>query len=292
MSALLYLERLGDQDLALLARWAGGRGALTERVAELRAEPGRIEELLARPETFAALFERGREEPFVAASPFLVFSVLLARVSAELQRATHVPEWVGPGRRIPLLDVAALGDFVADTRRRVFLADLLASYTHVVSGAVWVRSGRRWRRRRWSELDPVRLAELAEVVPEPERPAVYRRLGDLALFLTGVFPDHTGGRLFRPVQLERVVRALRAARGEVDGAAEPDELGGAIAAVERVGRASYLITWRAIGRPESGPARVLVEVAERFGDARRVLNFLTDRYLFPIREHWFGGPAA
>lgn len=292
MSGLLYLERLADRDLALLARWAGEPGPLEDRVAQLRAQPDRIEELLARPETFHVLFERGREEPFVAGSPFLVFSVLLARVSTDLERATVVPEWVAPRRRVPLLDGRALGEFVADARRRVFLADLLASYTHVVSGAVWVRSGRRWRRRRWSELDPVRLAELAEVVPEPERPAVYRRLGDLALFLTGVFPDHTGERLFRPVQLERVARALRRAREEVDSSGGLEGLDSPIALVERVGRASYLLTWRAIGRPETGPARVLVEVAERFGDARRVLNFLTDRYLFPLREHWFGGPGT
>ncbi len=72
--------------------------------------------------------------------------------------------------------------------RRLFLAELLSSYTHVASGTVWAKSGGRWRRRRFSELDPVQLARLAEVVPDWERLAVYRRLGDLALFLTGVFP--------------------------------------------------------------------------------------------------------
>jgi len=32
---------------------------------------------------------------------------------------------------------------------------------------------------------------------------------------------------------------------------------------------------------------VLADVAQRFGQARRILNYLTDRYLFPYRGRWF-----
>jgi len=33
---------------------------------------------------------------------------------------------------------------------------------------------------------------------------------------------------------------------------------------------------------------VLEDLAsDGFGRARRILNFLTDRYLFPLRDHWF-----
>jgi hypothetical protein len=33
---------------------------------------------------------------------------------------------------------------------------------------------------------------------------------------------------------------------------------------------------------------VAAEMGERFGEARRVLNVVSDRYLFPLRERWFG----
>ena len=33
-------------------------------------------------------------------------------------------------------------------------------------------------------------------------------------------------------------------------------------------------------------------IAEQFTDARRILNAVTDAYLFPLRERWFGRPAA
>jgi hypothetical protein len=35
-------------------------------------------------------------------------------------------------------------------------------------------------------------------------------------------------------------------------------------------------------------AGVLSEVSENFASARRLLNFLTDRYLYPMRRQWFG----
>ncbi len=274
MTATLYLERLTDRDLDLLARAAGERG---ER---LRRDPGRIDGLLGRPEVFRALFGPGTAEPFLVGSPFLVFSVLLARTAGELAAAGFVREWIAPGRQVAVFDAERLREFAAEPSRRMFLAELLASYTHVTSGSVWVRTRRGWARRRFSELDPVRLAELAEVVPEDERLAVYRRLGDLALFLSGVFPDYVGDRLFRPVQVERLQRLV------VEGGEEP-LAGGALGLLERLGRQSYRRVVRAVREPGAALARTLAEVAEGFALARRVLNFLTERFLFARREDWF-----
>src|SRR5262249_10913255 len=91
--------------------------------------------------------------------------------------------------------------------RRFFLTELLASYTRVASGSVLVATRRGFRRQRFSELDPVRLAGLLDVVPDAERPGVFRRLGDLALFLTGVFPDYVARRGFGPVDRVRLARS-------------------------------------------------------------------------------------
>ena len=52
----------------------------------------------------------------------------------------------------------------------------------------------------------MRLASLLHIVPEDERPGVYRRLSDLALFLTGVFPDHTEMRGLGPHDEGRLLR--------------------------------------------------------------------------------------
>ena len=120
------------------------------------------------------------------------------RAAHELRDSVVVDEWIGPLRRLPVLGAGQLAEFLDDAWRRLFLAELLASYTHTSGGTIWVPTRRGLRRRRVSELDPVQLAGLIDVVPEEERSGVYRRLGDLALFLTGVFPDSSTTRQFAP----------------------------------------------------------------------------------------------
>lgn len=277
MSGLLLLERLSDDDLRILAGAAGRHGEQGERVARVRADPALIRELVEHPEVFRALFRAPDPDAFVFASPFLVFYVLLAQTARELSAASFVEEWVGSRRRLPVFDVASLRTFVDDPMRRLFLADLLDSYTHVTSGSVWMRSGRRWRRRRFSELDPGQLAQLAQVVPERERLAVYRRLGDLALFLTGVFPDQPPGRLLSGQGLERVERVL----------GDAPESGDTVGLLEWMGRRAYQMVLRAAGSSRTGMLGVLQDVADGFRQARRTLNVVTDRHLFPLRDRWF-----
>ena len=263
-----WLEHLRDDDLALLGRATGRRPG-----------PGQVEALLADPAAYEAVFDP-RFDPLLRASPFLVFALAVHRTAADLETAAFVPEWSGRRRRVAVFDAATLRDFLATPARRLFLAELLASYVHVASGSVWVRTSRGWRRRRYSELDPVRLATLLEVVAEAERPGIWRRLGDLALFLTGVFPDHTDLRGFGPVQAARLLRAAGLGPGE----AEP---GGGVALLELLGR-----RWYRLATAGSPTLQVVGEVADRFDQARRVLNLLTDRHLSAHRSRWFPGPAA
>jgi hypothetical protein len=269
----LYLEHLTDTDLALMAS-AGD-------TPDLRTDPERIEAVLNSPTLFRSLFHAPGRDPLLRASPFLLFAVLVHRAARDLGQASFVEEWVGPRQRVPVFDVAGLRDFGADPMRRFFLAELLASYTHVASGSVMVQTTRGWRRRRFSELDPLRLIELAELLPEAERPSVYRRLGDLSLFLTGVFPDYAAERLVIERERRQLERALE--RADRDQSERRD----GVWLLERLGRRSYRIAQRAADR-RTAMADVLGEVSENFAAARRMLNFLTDRYLFPLRQRWFG----
>lgn len=219
------------------------------------------------------------------ASPLQTFGTLVARTADDLDSLRFVAEWVGPGERVPVFDTASLRDFAGDPDRRLFLAELLASYTRVASGQVWSRTARGWRKRRYSELDPLWLGELISTVPDAQRSAVYRRLGDLALFLSGVFPDHAGRHPIEMRHLARITHAIEAREGPIG---VPPVAGGAfteggVTVLEWLGRISY----RFAERRSLGDRDVLAEVAGRFVDARRFLNVLTDRYLFPLRERWF-----
>src|ERR1700731_3061439 len=272
MLGSLYLEHLSDTDLALLDAAGDSR-------RDVRRDPERLAALIDNPATYRMLFAVPGRDPLLRGSPFLIFAVLIHRVVRDLGQASFVEEWVGPRQRVPVFDTGSLRDFGADPLRRLFLAELLASYTNVASGSTLVKTRRGWRRRRFSELDPMRLIELAELVPEPERPSVYRRLGDLSLFLTGVFPDYAAERLIAERERRGLERALRPADREQSEGRD------GIWLLEQLGRRAYRIAQQSAdrGAPMAG---VLGDVSEHFAVARRVLNFLTDRYLYPMRRQW------
>ena len=161
-----WLEHLTPEDRTLLARAAQESGVDAER---LRHDEAALAAVLSHPATFAVVWGDG-DEALLGASPFLVFATAVHRGWADLQGVHHVDEWVGARQRLPVLGGDDLRTFLSSGARRLFLTSLLASYTHVASGSTWVHTGRGWRRRRFSELDPVRLASLLEVVPAEERP--------------------------------------------------------------------------------------------------------------------------
>ncbi len=272
MLGALYLEHLSDADLAFLA---------AARDSHDDVRPEQLEALIDSPAIFRTLFTVPGRDPLLRGSPFLIFAVLIHRVVRDLGQASFVEEWVGPRQRVPVFDTGSLRDFGADPLRRLFLAELLASYTSVTSGSTLVKTTRGWRRRRFSELDPVRLIELAELVPQADRPSVYRRLGDLSLFLTGIFPDYAGERLVAERDRRQLERALATSDRE-----RSDQRDG-VWLLEQLGRRAYRIAQQGADR-RAAMAGVLADVSENFAAARRVLNFLTDRYLFPMRRQWFG----
>lgn len=266
---LLYRQQLTESDLGLLRHAVGADVPVTAALGSPAAEEA-VFGLGARADTVA-----------VGVSPFLAFATAVHRTADRLETASFVEERWGPRTRIPLFDVAGLRTLLSDQLRRWFLVDLLASYTRVSSGVIWTRTPRGWRRRRFSELDPASLAEQLQAVSRAEQAGVYRRLGDLALFLLGVFPDHlpsfTGAAGDRLLRLSGISSTVARDDGPV--------------LLELLGSRWYaasLAAARAAGHPLTDPLVVAGHIGEHFADARRVLNAVTDRYLFPIREQWFG----
>lgn len=272
--ALLYLEHLSEQDLELIARQAGRRDEPKALRAVLRDHPAIIEDALASPELFSAIFNENSEEISPGVTPFLVFGALVHQTARDLDTASYVPEWTGPGRRLPVFDVNPLRDFLSSGANRFFLIELLASFVKVASGSFWVRTRKGYRRRRYSELDPVQLAEMVDLLPPRERPGGYRRLGDVVLFLSGVFPDHTATHPPAFPERERLVAS--AGVPAVTALADGSDL----RFHEIVGASWYR---RAVESAEltmgRGPG-VLLEVADHFSQARRFLNLLADRHLY------------
>jgi hypothetical protein len=293
-----YLARLSDADVrALVHADAVTADRAMARMEALHRQPALLLDALDRPATSAAVLNlvsaigpgdapaSGRmAERFALISPFLLFAAAIHRTAADLAGASYAPERTTPRRRIPLFDGGRLTAYLATPRHRLFLADLLASFARISGGVVLAPDGRH--RRRWNDADPHRLAVLLEAVPPAERPPIWRRLGDLALFLAGVFPDAAerlvrdeaaASRLARRTLLEA---APGAGREGLPGGGAPD-------LIEWLG-----VRWygQAARHMAGDAARDLREQAEQFWPARRVLNTATDRYLLPYSADWLTAP--
>jgi hypothetical protein len=264
-----YAEHLTDHDLLALT---GGRA---DQVAALRREPTLVLDLLDRPGVADALVAARPDEAarFRYLSPFLVFAAAVHRVGATLVGRSYVADRAGPRSRVPVFDAPVLAAFATDPVHRLFLAELLASYSRVVSGTVWRRGARGWRRQRWNELDLPRLAGLLEIVQPVEQPGVWRRIGDGALFLAGVFPEYAE-RGLGLVEVARLQRATGLRLESADGA---------------VGDLLEELAGRAYEKAGPGVPRAVVESPRT---ARRVLTLVADRYLFPVTIDWMPAPGA
>jgi hypothetical protein len=290
-----YLARLSDADLrALVHADAIATHRAAARIEALRRQPALLLDALDRPATSAAVLNLARAagsppgratDRFALISPFLLFAAALHRTAFDLSGASYAPERTAPRRRIPLFDGGRLTAYLAAPRHRLFLADLLASFARISGGVVLARDGQH--RRRWNDADPQRLAVLLDAVPPGQRPPVWRRLGDLALFLAGVFPDAAERLVPDQAAASRLARRtlFEAAPGTHQ---DPIPEGGAPDLIEWLGARWY----EQAARHLSGDvARELRERAEQFHPARRVLNTATDRYLLPYSADWLSAPG-
>jgi hypothetical protein len=285
-----YADHLTDADLGLLASATQGlrEPDWAAAAAWLRGHPEHLPPLIADPSVFRAVFGPGEPTPQATlASPFLIFAVAVHQAAAELESLDHVPERSGPRQRVPLFDAPDLRDFLGSSARRLFLAELLASFTRAAGGQYRAVVRGRPRARRFSELDLARLAATLDTVPEADRPGVYRRLGDVALFLTGVFPDYAVSHALGPVSAARLLRAAQVPPRQHEQLTTAP----AIDLFEYLGARWYRAAL-SLAPARTARLAVVAEVADRFRQARRVLNHIADRCLFAQGSPWFAPPAS
>ncbi len=84
---------------------------------------------------------------------------------------------------------------------------------------------------------------LLDALPEPDRPPVWRRLGDLALFLSGVFPAAIERALAGRLEPARLARTT--------GLAAPPAAGGPAELFEWFGAGWYRLRPVTLARPQS-----------------------------------------
>jgi hypothetical protein len=114
-----------------------------------------------------------------------------------------------------------------------------------------------------------------------QRASLLVRLGDLSLFESGLFPDHSGTRPMEPAVAERLGKTVDMTAEEVLGLCDRGSLSPGLDALESLGS-----RWYATAVDEGSAPQLLGDVAARFRAARRVLNHVADTYLYPHDYNW------
>ncbi len=213
------------------------------------------------------------EEIFLHISPALYFEVLLRRSYSELEVATYTEEREGRAS-IPVFDTPDVLKLMERPGVVEYLASMMASFTRIQSYTVPVRVRRGIRRRvRYSDMDVDSLMKFAADAEHEQRFGYYKRIADVCLFLSGVFPDSTarrlaggGGKLPSPSwRLRRTIEDY-----------------------ERDGRRFYGL---AHGHPAAHALEltsVFETLKENFTAARKPLAFVATRFLHARRRELFG----
>jgi hypothetical protein len=258
---------LSDHDLRFIAEtiW-GEQGGTVAALDRLRARDDLLEVTLEDDRLVHRLL--GDEHALVRVSPRLVFSVLLRRVSRDLNERPYTLERT-PQETVAVFDAPRVRRFIAEPAIGSYLVEMLTAFVRTETVTLWVRRGERYRRRRFSTLALEDMIELAGLVGDEEAPPIYRRIADIALFTSGIFSDFLRDR----------------------GGGTPPRRSRAIPhtleTYEEHGRRFY----RLASRQQSGAdARVLTLLAEEFPTARKLLLMLSDRYLRWTRLSWFHTP--
>ena len=261
--------RLTESDLKFVVETVATRRRDHEHIIGLlRDKQDLLEPMLDDPKLAERLVNE--REVFVHVSPYLMFAVLLRRVRRDLIGKPFVFERDARGRRIPVFEGPQAVELLGDPALREYLAEMLCSFVRTNTGLLYWKERGTWRKRKFSDLDMDDMMALCHIVDAQFKPRLYKRIADIALFLTGIYPDHASSSMRRYRFHDSGRRGL------------PD--------YEREGRRFYELAAREAEPPWS--TSVFQGLAEKFTLAREALNMLNDCYLKPLRAQYFEQPAG
>ncbi len=203
---------------------------------------------------------------FLKISPRLYFEILLRRTRRELEGTSHTIEKSGV-KKIAVFDTKEVVDLLYRKDILVYLADMLASFIKVEDYTIFYSTEREiWREIRFSDLDIDSLIVFSESVDEESRLGFFKRIGDICLFILGLFPEY--------------VRAT--CRYPFSGELRPQPAGRVLRSVEdyeEEGRRFYQLAAEHPAVRSMELSEVFNLLHENFNTAKKPLNFIADHYL-------------
>ena len=262
------MHHFSESDLRFLVETiATNRRDYDHIVSLLRGKEDLIEPMLDDPKLTERLFRD--EEALVRVTPFMLFSVLLRRLRSELKNEAYVLDLDKDGKRLPVFEGPAVAETLSDQQTLDYLAAMLSSFTRTNSGIIYWKERSAWHKRRFSDIDLDDMVELTRIIDPEMRPALFQRIADLALFLSGIFPEHSA-------HFSGPRKTMFSAKHTLKD-------------YEQAGKRFYTLASRETDQTHWKP--VLGTLAEKFSLARLALNSLSDRYVKTLRMQYFPSPA-
>jgi hypothetical protein len=259
---------LTESDLRFLVETVATSRRDYDHIVDLvRDKEDLLEVMLEDPKLTERLLRE--EEALVRISPHLLFSLLLRRLRKELDKEAYILDVDTKGKRIPIFEGPAVTEMLSDKKTRDYLAEMLSSFARTNSGIIYWKERGTWHKRRFCDIDMDDMIELARIVDPEMRPGLYKRIADLALFLSGIFPEYAA--LFAAPR-KTISRAKRTLKD-----------------YEQTGKRFYSVAAQETDQIQWKP--VLGTLAEKFTLARLALNSLSERYVKTLRSPYFRFPT-
>ncbi len=229
-------------------------------VGVLKEDEDILDGMLSNYKLFESL--TGEPESLLEISPRLFFTILLGRMKHDLEHQSHTIEREGRYRMM-VFDSKKIVNLLNDKKMRSYLIDLLVSFVKIKSFSFSIRIRKGiYRRFRSSDFDIDSLIRLCQTISEERRFQYYKRIADICLFVTGVFPDYIDPE-FWPLAGKGRERLTK----------------NGIYFYKLAAQHQAAQIW------ELNP--VLLYLSENFGLAAKPLTFISNRYLRFLKEKLF-----
>ena len=255
------------RDFQFLADLVGEDKDKTYFIDLVTRDPDSLDLVLEEEEIFKKVVQS--EDVFVRISPYLYFELLLRQAIRDIKRDAYTLEQVGYKTRVPVFDSQKVLEVLSQDEIRDYLVELLVSFIRVNQFTIYLNRGRGiYFKKVLSDMDFDLLVEMSEIVDEPYRFVFLKRAGDLALFLSGIFPEQLFGE--RSHSLAKNRRLLSWTNKGED--------------LEKKGSELYHKASESEIAKERELSPVLTMMADNFTFTKKPLNVMADRYLY-LRKH-------
>jgi len=256
--------RLTESDLRFIVETVVTRRHDHDHIIELiRDKDDLLEPMLEDPKLFDRIFN----EAVARISPYLMFAVLVRRIRRDLEKEPYLYQRDTDGRRIPVLAAPEAVNLLTESTMRDYLAEMLCSFIRTNTGTAHRNEPGGMRKQKFCDIDMDDMIALCQLVEPHFIPRLYKRIGDIALFFAGIYPEHTS----------HFVRRRRSQEWRI------------VSDYEREGRHFYSLVARAPQPP--WPSPVFERLSEQFSLAREVLGALSDRYFKSLGNRYFAEPT-